>query len=111
MPNRTTRRALMFAWALIGVGVALPALLALCGASRSLETLSGWLTTPHANCALCGMTRAFVRLGRGEYDDAVGFNQASPYLFFGSLAQGLAAAICLGWRVRYPNEGGIRLTE
>ena len=33
-------------------------------------------------CSLCGMTRGFIQISRGNFDSAIMYNQYSPFIYF-----------------------------
>ena len=58
---------------------------------------------PHHNqepCFMCGMTRAFIAISRGNLAEAVTFNRWSVALYGILLANELSAAIFLASRIR-----------
>jgi len=42
---------------------------------------SVFLRQPHDSCLLCGMTRAFGCIVKGDFHDAIALNRGSVYLF------------------------------
>jgi len=50
-------------------------------------------------CLLCGMTRAFLLIGEGRFQDASHHNRASVPLFFLLLGNQLLT-VCFVWRFR-----------
>lgn len=57
---------------------------------------SGACSLPHAEpCPLCGMTRAFLAIGRGDFAGALAHNRGSVALWGAMLTNVLLAAACL----------------
>lgn len=89
------RRALLLAWLCLS-GALLPVLLSpWLLPEATLFELAGRCKTGHAGgrtCPLCGMTRAFLLISRGQLDQAKRLNRASVPLYGGMVANDLLAA-------------------
>ena len=83
-------RAGLVIWAVLSVGALGPVVLAVV-APRFLESVSSWLSAAHDGCALCGMTRAYVAMGRGLVGEAAALNAAAPPLFMGGAVNACVA--------------------
>jgi hypothetical protein len=69
----------------------------------ALLAASGAFQLPHHDqkqCLLCGMTRAFIAISRGNLADAVTFNNWSVTLYGMFLVNELSTAIFLASRIR-----------
>ncbi|MBP3301786.1 MAG: DUF2752 domain-containing protein [Opitutales bacterium] len=70
-------------WGVFSLGCTLLVLAFFCLPEDLLHTISRSVSVPHDDCILCGMTRAFCAISRGDFDEAHGFNSGSLCLFFG----------------------------
>jgi hypothetical protein len=75
------KKALWRAW-LILTGCSLLGVMALWIVPQAtLLAISATLQAEHESCLLCGMTRAFLSLSRGNLQEAIALNALSPVLF------------------------------
>ena len=89
------KRAFSYAWLILSV---MAGLVVLAPFVVSAETLSSVAPVCEARarggtCFLCGMTRAFLHIGKGEFGDAQVLNAGSLPLYLGICANAVVAAI------------------
>lgn len=56
-----------------------------------LEPVCEWKARHNRECALCGMTRGFLAISRGEFQRASSLNRGSVPLYFGLILNELIA--------------------
>ena len=100
------RRSFFLAWLCISAAV-LPVLIApfLLPAETilRLEPVCRWKAKYNRECVLCGMSRSFLRLARGDFRAAASLNRGSIPLYFGLVGNEALAAWLVGklaWRRR-----------
>jgi hypothetical protein len=103
MMTQEIRLAITSAWLIISAMLltmfAAPHLMS----ESTLLSASGAFQLSHHEqepCLLCGMTRAFIAISRGNLAEAVSFNGLSVALYGVLLANELSAAIFLASRIR-----------
>ncbi|MBT8791580.1 DUF2752 domain-containing protein [Akkermansia muciniphila] len=65
-----------------------------------MNSLAASVAVPHRECPLCGMTRGYAEMARGDIHAAWGWNRGAPVLFMAGLLNGGVAAVYLAWRWR-----------
>jgi hypothetical protein len=96
------RAAVRSAWWMISAILLAVILAPYLFSENSLLAASGALQVSHApgeTCGLCGMTRAFLAISRGDFSEAVRLNGASVILFGIILANELWIAFFLTKRI------------
>lgn len=101
-PASHVRTALVISWLILTL-LSVPVVVA--PFVLPAKTISGWTPVCERKaktgqeCLLCGMTRAFLLLGEGRFQDASHHNRASVPLFFLLLGNQLLA-VWFVWRFR-----------
>jgi hypothetical protein len=99
---RDLEQALFWSWLLLSLVGACVVLAALVLPEHWVLFAGRTLQAPHEHgaCPLCGMTRALVAIGDGNFSRALGLNRWSLVFVGIVLVSGLAAAAALIRRVR-----------
>ena len=100
MIARPLATSLLLAWLALSVaagGVLLAPLVLPPAALEALTPECQWKAKYHRECILCGMTRGFVEIARGEFRAAARHNQGSLPLFLTLLAN---ECLALGFTLR-----------
>jgi len=101
--DRQAGTAFVWAWLVLS-GMALLVLLApLVLPEEALLATSRGLRSHHPGgepCGLCGLTRAFLAISRGSWQEAIAFNRGSVTLFAILLANGCAAVAYVALHIR-----------
>ena len=103
MPTRETKVALTSSWLIISSILLVIILSPYVWSDEALLSASEVLQFQHLNqerCPLCGMTRAFIAISRGDLDGAIDFNRWSIALYQILLANELLVSLFLISRVR-----------
>ena len=74
-----------------------PSLMALAISPDRMNSLAASVAVPHRECPLCGMTRGYAEMARGDIRAAWEWNRGAPVLFMAGLLNGGAAAVYLVW--------------
>ena len=91
-----SKQVWLILWGVFSVGGGAIILSFFCFPENVLHAVSRSVSVPHDDCLLCGMTRAFCAISRGDFSLAYQLNSGSLYLFFGCLfAFGTFLAFCL----------------
>ena len=80
-----------------GVGGLTVPLLALAISPDRMNSLAASVAVPPRECPLCGMTRGYAEMARGDIRAAWEWNRGAPVLFMAGLLNGGAAAVYLVW--------------
>lgn len=80
-------------WLTLAGILVIPAFLAATGGRAWLTAIAGGLSVPHEVCAFCGMTRAYLAIGRGDWGAAYVFNVAALPLYVATCVNALAALV------------------
>jgi hypothetical protein len=80
-------------WLILAGFLASPALLATLGGESWLTAIATGLAVPHESCALCGMTRAYLAIGHGDWVAAHVLNAGALPLFGASCANAVVALV------------------
>ena len=99
MITRELRTSLWIAWAIVSA-LMFAALVSsfFLSAEQVLSLTPGcvWKAKYGRECAVCGMTRGFIHISRGHFQDAFQSNRASLPLYGLFVVNDLAACYCLG---------------
>lgn len=90
------------AWAILSCLLLAPSLMALAVSSAGMNSLAASVAVPHRECPLCGMTRGYAEMARGNIRAAWERNRGAPVWFMAGLLNGGAALVYLArrWRRR-----------
>lgn len=102
MPGRESRTAAWAVWLIVTVlaGGACLAAWAAPEVAGELAPVCESKARYNKECALCGMTRAFVHIARGEFREAYALNRGSVALYAAFLANLALAALVAAARAR-----------
>lgn len=98
--NWMVRKVWLPVWAVLSCLLLAPSLLALLVSPDGMNSLAASVAVPHRECPLCGMTRGYVEMARGDVGAAWEWNRGAPFWFMAGLLNGGAAMIYLAWRWR-----------
>ena len=102
------RKVWLPVWAVLSCLLLAPSLMALAISPDRMNSLAVSVAVPHRECPLCGMTRGYAEMARGDIRAAWGWNRGAPVLFMAGLLNGGAAAVYLAWCWRRMPQGGNR---
>lgn len=85
-------------WAILSCLLLVPSVLALVVSPDGMNSLAHSVAAPHRECPLCGMTRGYVEMARGDVHAAWKWNRGAPLWFVLGLLNGGAAVVYLVWR-------------
>lgn len=91
------RKVWLPVWAVLSCLLLAPSLMALAISPDRMNSLAVSVAVPHRECPLCGMTRGYAEMARGDIRAAWGWNRGAPVLFMAGLLNGGAAAVYLAW--------------
>ena len=91
------RKVWLPVWAVLSCLLLAPSLMALAISPDRMNSLAASVAVPHRECPLCGMTRGYAEMARGDIRAAWGWNRGAPVLFMAGLLNGGAAAFYLAW--------------
>lgn len=91
------RKVWLPVWAVLSCLLLAPSLMALAISPDRMNSLAASVAVPHRECPLCGMTRGYAEMARGDIRAAWGWNRGAPVLFMAGLLNGGAAAVYLVW--------------
>ena len=109
--DHQARRALIAAWLVASVVLLFALIAPYLVPEQTLFAASEVFAVPHRHgetCALCGMTRAFAAIARGDFAAALIYNRGAVALYGALLANPLAVAAFLLRRMykrRYHHAG------
>ncbi len=86
------KETLIPVWVAVSVLFAAPAVLALVMEPGQLVGMVDAITPPHPECPLCGMTRGYVEMARGNAVAAMEWNAGAPFLFLVGIVNGVAVS-------------------
>ena len=86
------RKVWLPVWAVLSCLLLAPSLMALAISPDRMNSLAASVAVPHRECPLCGMTRGYAEMARGDIRAAWGWNRGAPVLFMAGLLNGGAAA-------------------
>ena len=100
--NRMIREIGLPVWAVLSCLLLAPSLMALVISPDGMNSLAASVAVPHRECPLCGMTRGYVEMARGNAGGAWAWNRGAPFWFTSGLINGGAAVVYLAccWRGR-----------
>lgn len=98
--NWIIRRVGLPVWAILSCLLLVPSVLALVVSPDGMKSLAHSVAAPHRKCPLCGMTRGYVEMARGDVHAAWEWNRGAPFWFIFGLLNGGAAVIYLAWSWR-----------
>lgn len=84
-------------WAILSCLLLVPSVLALVVSPGGMNSLAHSVAVPHRECPLCGMTRGYVEMARGDVHAAWEWNRGAPFWFIFGLLNGGAAVVYLAW--------------
>lgn len=84
-------------WAILSCLLLVPSLMALVVNREGMNSLAASVALPHRECPLCGMTRGYGEMARGNIGAAWGWNRGAPFWFTAGLLNGGAALVYLAW--------------
>ena len=87
------RKVWLPVWAVLSCLLLAPSLMALAISPDRMNSLAASVAVPHRECPLCGMTRGYAEMARGDIRAAWGWNRGAPVLFMAGLLNGGAAAV------------------
>ncbi len=96
--DRQARRTLIAAWLVASAGLLFALVAPYLVPEQTLFSASAVFAVPHGRgetCALCGMTRAFAAIARGDFAAALLYNRGSVAFYGVLLANSLAVAAFL----------------
>lgn len=94
------RKILLPVWAGLSCLLLVPSVMVLLVSPGRMNALAAAASVPHRECPLCGMTRGYVEMARGNVRAAWELNRAAPFWFSAGLVSGGAAVVylALAWR-------------
>lgn len=95
--NRIIRKIGVPVWAILSCLLLVPSILALVVSPDGMNSLAHSVAVPHRECPLCGMTRGYVEMARGDVRAAWEWNRGAPLWFIFGLLNGGAAVVYLAW--------------
>lgn len=84
-------------WVILSCLFLVPSVLALVVSPDGMNSLAHSVAVPHRECPLCGMTRGYVEMARGDVRAAWEWNRGAPLWFILGLLNGGAAVFYLAW--------------
>ncbi len=91
------RKVWLPVWAVLSCLLLAPSLMALAISPDGMNSLAASVAVPHRECPLCGMTRGYAEMARGNIRAAWGWNRGAPVWFMAGLLNGGAAVVYLAW--------------
>ena len=91
------RKVWLPVWAVLSCLLLAPSLMALAISPDRMNSLAASVAVPHRECPLCGMTRGYAEMARGDIRAAWEWNRGAPVLFMAGLLNGGAATVYLVW--------------
>lgn len=98
--NWMVRKVWLPVWAVLSCLLLVPSLMVLVVGPAGMNSLAASVALPHRECPLCGMTRGYVEMARGNIRAAWGWNRGAPFWFMAGLLNGGAAVVYLAWHWR-----------
>lgn len=92
-----TKKVLISVWAALSLLLLVPSLMALLISPGNMNSLAAVVAVPHRECPLCGMTRGYTEMARGNVRAAWEWNRGAPVWFSAGLLSGGAALVYLLW--------------
>lgn len=81
------RKVWLPVWAVLSCLLLAPSLMALAISPDRMNSLAVSVAVPHRECPLCGMTRGYAEMARGDIRAAWGMEPRSSGLVYGRTAQ------------------------
>lgn len=91
------RKVWLPVWAVLSCLLLAPSLMALAVSPDGMNSLAASVAVPHRECPLCGMTRGYAEMARGNIRAAWRWNRGAPVWFMAGLLNGGAAVVYLAW--------------